>query len=293
MWRGALCDYRLIKQVPPADRHVIFALDATNNKTMEVDMYSRLALVAPLVMIAALLSFASGARADQADLDAEIERYAKVFSGTSYSAKKQALDVLAWAGISDPRVYDPIEAELLAGYQNADADKSRIDQMSWLAKGGLGVSGNSKYIATLEKLQAGPSKKLAKHAGTGIERIPKYAKWNPIISANLEQAPSGRLGQSRTMNLLASDIPELFRAGAKITRKNYSDDEEVLAAVNASLLANYDRNLSNKVQVDGVNHLIRTLGEAGNSTYRSTLDKVATSGNKKIAKYAKKYAGYL
>jgi hypothetical protein len=261
---------------------------------MEVDMNLRSAFAPPLAMLALLLAVATGAQADQADLDAEMERYAKVFSGKSFSAKKQALDALAWAGISDPRVYDPIEAELLAGYPLADSDKTKVDQMSWLAKGGLGVSGNSKYTATLEKVLAGtPSKKLRKHVTTGIERIPKYAIWNPIISANLEQAPSGRLGQSRTMNLLASDIPELFRAGAKITRKYYSDDEEVLAAVNASLLANYNRNLSNKVQIDGVNHLIRTLGEAGDSTYRPTLDKAAASGNKKIAKYAKKYREFL
>ena len=257
-------------------------------------MYSRDTLVSPLVVIVALLVFAVSVQADQADLDAEIERYAKVFSGKSYSAKKQALDALAWAGISDPRVYDPIEAELLAGYRTTDADKANIEELSWLAKGGLGVSGNTKYIATLEKVQTStPSKKLAKHVTTGLERIPKYAIWNPIISANLEQAPSGRLGQSRTINLLASDIPELFRAGAKITRQYYSSDEEVLAAVNASLLANYKRNLSNKAQVDGVSHLIRTLGEAGNTSYRPTLDKVARSDNKKIAKYAKKYAGYL
>lgn len=256
-------------------------------------MNLRGAFATSLAIIGLLLVVATGAQADQADLDAEIEHYAKVFSGKSFSAKKQAMDVLAWVGISDPRVYDPIESELLAGYQISDSDKTKVDQMSWLAKGGLGVSGNSKYIATLQKVQAGPSKKLAKHAGTGIERIPKYEKWNAVISANLEQAPSGRLGESRTLNMLASDLPELFRAGAKITRKNYSGDEEVLAAVNASLLANYNRNLSNKVQIDGVNHLIRTLGEAGDSTYRPTLDKVATSGNKKIAKYAKKYAEFL
>ena len=245
-------------------------------------MSLRCAFAPLLAMIALLLAVATGAQADQADLDAEMERYAKVFSGKSFSAKKQALDTLAWAGISDPRVYDPIEAELLAGYQIADSNKTKVDQMSWLAKGGLGVSGNSKYTATLEKVLAGtPSKKLRKHVTTGIERIPKYAIWNPIISANLEQAASGRLGQSRTMNLLASDIPELFRAGAKI------------AAVNASLLVNYNRNLSNKVQIDGVNHLIRTLGEAGDSTYRPTLDEVAASGNKKIAKYAKKYREFL
>ena len=239
------------------------------------------------------LTMASGVRADQQDLDAEIERYSKVFSGSNFGAKKQALHELAWAGISDPRVYDPIEVELLAGYQISDSDKAKVEQMSWLAKG-LAVSGNSKYQAPLDKILAEtPSKKLKKHVGTGLKRLPNYEKWNPVIAANLEQAPAGGLNQTRVLNMLASDIPELFRAGAKIARNKFTGDDEVLAAVNASLLANYNRNLTNSVQVDGVNHLIRTLGEAGDSQYRSTLDMVATSSNKKIVKYAKKYAPYL
>lgn len=190
-------------------------------------------------------------------------------------------------------LYDPIEAELLAGYHVLDSDKVKADQMSWLAKG-LALSGNSKYQVPLDKVLAGtPSKKLKKYAGSSLKLLPNYEKWNPVIAANLEQAPPGRLNQTRTLNMLASDIPELIRVGAKIARKKYLGDKNVVAAVNASLLANYDRNLSNNIQVDGVNHLIRTLGEAGDSTYRSTLDKVATSPNKKIAKYARKYAPYL
>ena len=65
--------------------------------------------------LALSLTMASGAWADQQDLDAEIERYSKVFSGSSFGAKKQALHELAWAGISDPRGDDPKEAQQLAG----------------------------------------------------------------------------------------------------------------------------------------------------------------------------------
>jgi hypothetical protein len=126
-----------------------------------------------------------------------------------------------------------------------------------------------------------------------LQRLPNYEQWNPIIYAGLEQAAPGRLGQTRVQNLLNSEVPELIRAGAKMVRNQYANDDELLAAVNDSLLKNYDRNLSNKVQIDAVNHLIRTLGESGNSAYRSTLDQVAGSSNKKIAKYAVKYAGYL
>ncbi len=231
--------------------------------------------------------------ADQKDLDAEVERYAKVFSGAGFGAKKQALHDLTWAGISDPRVYDPIEAQLLAGYQITDKDKTQVEQLSYLAKG-LALSGNSKYKAPLDKVLAEtPSKKLKKHVTTGLQRLPDYEKWNPIISANLDQAAPGRLGQARALNMLDSDVPELFRAGAKIVRKYFIDDDEMIAAVNASLLKNYQRNLDNKAQVDGVNHLIRTLGESGKSEYRVTLDNVSLSSNKKIAKYALKYAGYL
>lgn len=241
-----------------------------------------------------VLTLGGPARADQQDLSAEIEHYSKIFAGTAWGPKKQAINELAWKGISAPEVWSPVEAELLASYKTVtDKDKAQVEQLSWLAKG-LAQSGDMKYATPLEDMLAGtPSKKFKKHLTTALQRLPNYAKWNPVISANLAEAPAGQLDQARTLNMLSSDSPDLIRAGAKVARKQFADEATVTAAVNESLLKNYNRNLDNKVQVDAVNHLIRTLGESGMSEYRGTLDKVATSSNKKIAKYAVKYAGYL
>lgn len=251
-------------------------------------------LIGRIYLVAALgFGLPAVAIANQADLDAEIARYREIFSGSSFSAKKAALHDLAWAGVSSAEVYDPLQETLLAGYNIPDSNKAQVEQISWLAKG-IAVSGNAKYQATLATMLEGtPSKKLKKHITTALQRLPNYEIWNPVISANLVEAPAGRLGQARALNMLDSDIPELIRAGAKLVRRDYSGEADMLAAVNASLLKNYTRMLDNKAQVDAINFLIRTLGEAGDSSYRPTLEKVMLSGNKKNAKYAKKFAAYL
>ena len=66
-------------------------------------------------MVFGLLAFAAPASASQADLDAEVQGIIN-----DYQAKAQSIQQIVarikWSGITDPRLFDPMEAELLARY---------------------------------------------------------------------------------------------------------------------------------------------------------------------------------
>ena len=125
-----------------------------------------------------------------------------------------AAEALAYAGISDQKLLDVIENQLLNKYKSI-SDSYDIDWASWLAKA-LAFSGDKKYLGTLEVIfRDAPQKKLRKYAKVAIKLQPKYEKWNKIIADNTEFLSEYSIAINRYSNMLNSDVPDLHKLAAK------------------------------------------------------------------------------
>ncbi|HHM06014.1 MAG TPA: hypothetical protein ENJ19_09790 [Gammaproteobacteria bacterium] len=226
------------------------------------------------------------------DVEAEIQHYIDVFRHGGFDARHEAMGELKWSGISDPRVYDIIEAALLKNF--TDTRPRHVDENAWYAKT-LAISGLEKYRATLQKIHDETnSSKLKKHVAWALARINDYARWNPVIARGLAEAPPGGLAAARVRNLLNSDIPELIRAGGKRVYFAHNADDALLELTKDTLLKHYRSVGTDRVDVDALAWLCKALAKSGQPQYKSVLEEVAeNTTSKKLAKYAKKYARKL
>ncbi len=102
------------------------------------------------MMLAALFSVGAAA----ATVEEEVARYVQVFNGET-STHQEAVESLAWKGISDPRVFDILERRLLdesAKYKNDRTEKNRVARYIRA----LGFSGQSRYVPTIKQVSDRP-----------------------------------------------------------------------------------------------------------------------------------------
>ena len=71
----------------------------------------------------------------------------------------------------EPKLLEVVNEELLKGYQKRTNDRDHVTAMAWLCNV-LGVSGERKYKATLDKVvKKGGSRKLRKYAKKNSRRL--------------------------------------------------------------------------------------------------------------------------
>lgn len=185
-----------------------------------------------------------------------------------------------------------MEAQLLRGY--GKTDNVTVQRMSWLAKG-MAMSGREKYRRTLEKVAAeAASDTLKKHTNKALKRLGNYQRWNPIISRGLKHVAAGDLERKRILNMLYAKESELIRVGAKRIYFSHWGDGKLQKAAKDKLLQDYKISDLDAVHTDALAYLIKVLSKSGKSSYKAALEEVAAnSGNKKLVKYAKKYASRM
>ena len=244
-------------------------------------------------VVASVFLFSAQVGATQADLDAELDGYVATFESNNFQQQRRVMDKLIWAGITSPRLYDVIERKLYD--LKGASDKAGKEQAAWYAKT-LALSGNDKYRSSLNDIaENADAKKIRKHAVLSLERLGKYQRWNPVISAGLENAPSGMLEETRVKNMLATDDYELLRIGAKRVYHGHKTDQELVAMARKRLEQEWvSADNSNNDQIDAIAWLIKVMAESGLKDNKPLLDQIAAeSDSKKVRKYAKKYAAYL
>lgn len=115
-------------------------------------------------------------------VDEQIDHYLNILLKGGHASKVQMLERLQWSGLSDPRLYDEIEKQLLAQYQNEELDKYENSLLSHRARA-LGYSGNEKYRNSLAQVNKGAnSKRVRKHAKKALSELGKYKGWNRMIA---------------------------------------------------------------------------------------------------------------
>ena len=218
------------------------------------------------------------------------EGYVKAYS--SGTEQEQSInESLAWAGLSDPEIFDPIEQQLLNAYLSKQS-KDKIDYLSWLAKG-LGFSGNPKYIPSLTTIaKDAKSKKLRRHAESALAILSKYQQWNPII------APDAGIGlpypttSQRLKIMLDSNDMELIRVAAKRMYLSRMSDHELISTASKLIEKHYQSD-GDKVFIDTVAWLCKAVANSKNPQYKPLIERVSTSANnKKLRNYARKYLNY-
>lgn len=244
--------------------------------------------IAKFSLVLALISFnLSAFAATYAD---EVKKYTDTFKGNNFGASNALMGELSWKGISDQKVFDPLLKQYTEKKNNL-GDKRSLKEAVTLAKG-LSYSGNKKYKAVIEKdLAESDNNKFKKHLSKTIGNFDQYAKWNPVIFKGVAAAKNA--DKQRVMNMLNADIAELRAMGAKRLMRSYIGDKGLVDLANKRLQATYEA-ADSKTEVDAAAHLAKALAASGNSEYKATLEKVAAdASNKKVRKYAKKFAAQL
>ena len=228
-------------------------------------------------MLFGLLAFAAPASASQADLDAEVQGIIN-----DYRAKAQSIQQIVarikWSGITDPRLFDAMEAELLARYAT---DKSRegAEHLGWLVQA-LAFSGSSKYQPTIEAVgQTALTAKLMRHGVSSLRVLPQYAAWNPIITKGTETVAALEIPRQRVINMLNSNDPELMRAGASFVLTRFITDRQITDSMRDMLAARYKEAETNDLLAEAMAWFCKVLGTSGQKDYIATLQDVKANSD--------------
>jgi hypothetical protein len=240
------------------------------------------------VLCSIVILGAGYSQADQAELDQEINDYIAVFKGKNFKLQQNAINELAYVGISDERLWDVVEDELLDIYLSDD--KYVVDRASWLAKS-LGTSGNTKYRPTLEMIiDSDAHRTTIKWAKKSLERMAEYRIYNPVIAKGTETSASGTLAQTRVKNMLQSSHYPLMVIGGKRVYHAHSDDASLVAAARDQMMKLYSGVDDNQAEAeDAIAWLIKAVGISGNSAYIADLETIVDNTDSgKVKKFAKR-----
>lgn len=230
----------------------------------------------------------SVSHATQADVDAELAALIRDFDSGTQELKPLVERRIKWTGITDPRLFDRIDQRLMSECTRVDFGEG--EDCGWMAQA-LAFSGQEKYRARLDWLRTSTdSGKLVRHLESSLEALPVFARWNPMISAGLEQAPPGGLRKARVMNMLRAADPKLARAGASFVYDEFSRDREVTDLVRDRLLALYRE----PAYADVAAWLCKALGQSGNRDYLPVLRQVRDAGTRSsVQRWAESAIGEL
>jgi hypothetical protein len=223
-------------------------------------------------------------------VDEQIDNYLEVLATGNFESTKQMLERLQWSGITDPRLYDEIEKQLLAQYQNEALDKYENSLLSHRARA-LGYSGNEKYRSGLVQVKtAAYQKRVRQHAKKALSELGKYKNWNRMIAESDITVKGKSVEVTTYMKML--NVSDFFvqRQAARATYHELRQDPDLLALIAFRLESLYLLQYLDKNEQDTAAWFCKALGRNGGSKYTALLSKVARdTPHKKIKKYASKY----
>ncbi|NIB44240.1 hypothetical protein HBA55_31865 [Pseudomaricurvus alkylphenolicus] len=227
-----------------------------------------------------------------ASVNSELQEYIRVFQGNDWFRQKQIAQTLEWSGLTQPELFDLIEAKLLDRYETED-DKHQADYLAWLCKA-LAFSGNDKYRLTIQRVAANAEHgKLRKHAKLSLAILDQYKQWNHDIIVESQWREDQSADVNRFTAMIQSDVLELKRLAAKRVHFKHLYEESLMDLLEQQLLANYQTDSGHRLYVDSWAWVCKALAGSRNPKYKATIEKVAQQAtHKKLRKYAKKYLQY-
>ena len=215
------------------------------------------------------------------------EQYVEIFSSPDTLKKKKTSESLAWAGLTDPKIFDLLEQEILASYTSARR-KDDVDYLAWLSKG-LGFSGNQKYRETLEKVSTNSkSSKLKKYGQSSLGLLKQYQGWNKIIVSgnNSESYPNKK---TRFNNMLTSGDYELIRIAAKRIHTEHFYEKNVLDTAIEVIESNISVT-GYRLFTDSMAWLCKAVAGSRDRQYFDRIKNISREAkDSRLRNYAKKY----
>lgn len=214
--------------------------------------------------------------------DEDVARYIAIFRGDT-TLHASAAETLGWTGLSDMRLFDVIEARLLAGYPAPRDVKSERQRLAWYIRA-LGFSGQEKYLPTISKFL--PDRDYATYARHALKDLPDYKKWNPAISDRSSFEPKLSDDANRAINMIRASDFRLKEIGAKRVYYGRVGEEPVFEALAREVLASYaGADASNN---DEIAWMVKALATSANEKYRPVVQEVAEkTTDTKIARHAR------
>lgn len=227
-----------------------------------------------------------------ADDTSPVDKYITMFERQSPPEQKRAAQELAWAGLNDPRLFDVVEAQLLAFLPQV-RDRRSADQAAWLTKA-LAYSGDERYRPTLKKVCNSSQSRhggLSRHCQNALLDMDKYKVWNPIIADRSGYLDGKSDEVNRYATMLRSGNYELQRLAAKRIHYERLYDDWLLDQLQQTVEQNIDKLVLGDDKVDAVGWLLRTLAGPGMPKYRPTLERATKAPDPEIRSYAKRFIG--
>ena len=226
--------------------------------------------------------------------DERIDSYLELLEKTGMEKEKtKMVERLQWSGLSDPRLYDPIEKFLLENStkKSIDIEKTTRKLMAHMLLA-LSYSGNEKYRTTLNQFSKnkGPGN-LSKYAKRALGNLGEYGSWNRLIATSKVDVEGKSSEVASYMKMLSVDDVLIQRLAARAIFHEGQKDSDLIALTAEKLKDVYlNNNLSADAQ-DAAAWFCKAIGQSGISEHADFLRKVADSSpHGKIKKYASKYA---
>ncbi|ACR11750.1 hypothetical protein TERTU_4713 [Teredinibacter turnerae T7901] len=217
------------------------------------------------------------------DYETVVAYFAAQMASGVYLTQRDAYKQLQWSGLTDARIYDPLQQEIEKRLP-AMNDKQDVDEVAWLIKF-LAISGNYRYLTFMQTIANDTrNDKILQHTRIGIANLHVYVTWNKVLNRNLQLAPAGQLQALRVYNMLSGPYLPLQANGAKkLVQENIVNPQ--ITELAFSLLNQYGMTADNRDQVNLTIWLARYLvahgGEEGIALVKQLKE---SSVSKKVRK---------
>jgi len=223
------------------------------------------------------------------------EKFIKEMLSEDPAVQKRVAKKLKLSGISDANLFNLIENILLEqepSYGNGVNYNS--EHLSWMLRA-LAFSGQGRYMPTLETIaRKTGDDKIKKHAKKSIQLLPKYNKWNKIISNEENWNPDTDINTNRLFNMTSSNNIELLRLASKKIHSQHLHDAILLDTLEERILERYKNDNNNRISEDSIAWMCRALAGSSDEKYKATILLVSTSAkNNYIRSKASEYLKYF
>lgn len=220
------------------------------------------------LLIATLLAVPAQAATLQEDVDV----YVAIFQGNP-AQHAPALEQLGSMGLSDPRLFDLIERQLLA---QLDAPKGvkMNKKLVVLQVRALGYSGLAKYVSTIQRVaEIGGDR--GEHANLALKELELYRKWNPLISDRAGFQAGLEDEVNRTLNMLRSTDLGLNGLAARLVFAGRKDDV-LLDALAVRLRATYpnSKELDSATDVQAIAWIVKAIDSARQARFKPLFAEI-------------------
>jgi hypothetical protein len=199
--------------------------------------------------------------------------------------KEQILERLQWSGLSDPRLFDVFEDNLLQHYQDKYPADDLADLLAYQARA-LGYSGNEKYQKTLSLLaDEAKNSSLIRHAKNGKRDLETFVQ----VQSALQQVQLSKGERSFEVftysKMLKTDDPYTQRLAARAIYHEKRDNQALLDLTAEKLQGMYMNKDLDSLAQDTAAWMCKVLKP--HSGYEQLLTEVAeNTPHRKIRRYA-------